>query len=160
MNALLTIARKDLRLLARNRAAFFWVLGFPILMALFFGAISSGGAGRGSLPIAVVDQDHTVYTRDLIARMKKSQALRIRETTLDSAVTAVRHGDLAAYVALRPGVGDNFGFGGDSTSGIQIGIDPRQNATADMLRGLVTQAVFTGLRGQFGVGGNGHAMVE
>jgi ABC-2 type transport system permease protein len=159
VNALLTIARKDLKLLARNRAALFWVLGFPIAMACFFGFVSSGAGGRGSLPIAVVDLDRTEYSKSLILRLRESEALRVRETTLDSATAAVRHGDLTAYVALRPGMSDNFGFGADSTSGIEIGIDPRQRPTADMLRGLVSQAVFLGMRESFGKSGNGRDMV-
>jgi linearmycin/streptolysin S transport system permease protein len=160
VKALLTIARKDLKLLTRNRAALFWVLGFPILMALFFGAIFSGGGGRGSLPVAVVDMDRTDYSRTLVSRLETTEALRVRETTLDSATAAVRHGDLAAYVALRPGMSENFGFGGDSTSGIEIGIDPRQRAIADMLRGLVTQAIFLNMRESFGKTGPGRAMID
>jgi len=159
VNALLTIARKDLKLLARNKAAFFWVLGFPIAMACFFGFVSSGAGGRGSLPIAVVDQDRTAYSKSLILRLRESEALRVRETPLDSATAAVRHGDLAAYVALRPGMSDNFGFGADSASGIEIGIDPRQRVAADMLRGLVSQAVFLGMRESFGKSGSGREMV-
>jgi ABC-2 type transport system permease protein len=159
VNALLTIARKDLKLLARNRAAFFWVLGFPILVALLFGAAFSGGGARPSVPVAVVDLDRTDYSRALVRRLGASEALRVRETTLDSAVAAVRHGDLTAYVALRPGMSENFGFGGDSASGIEIGIDPRQRPTADMLRGLVTQAIFVGMRESFGAGGTGREMI-
>lgn len=159
MNALLTIARKDLKLLVRNRASFFWVLGFPILVALLFGTAFSGSGARPSVPVAIVDLDHTDYARALVQRLSASEALRVRETTLDSAVAAVRHGDLTAYVALRPGMSENFGFGGDSTSGIEIGIDPRQRPTADMLRGLVTQAVFMGMRESFGAGGSGREMI-
>ena len=33
------IAVKDLRLLARDRVALFWAFGFPVLFALFFGAV-------------------------------------------------------------------------------------------------------------------------
>jgi ABC-type Na+ efflux pump permease subunit len=159
VKALLTIARKDLKLLIRNRASFFWVLGLPVLVALLFGAAFSGSGRRPSLPVAVVDLDRTDYSRGLVQRLRDSEALRVRETTLDSALTAVRHGDLTGYIALRPGMSENFGFGGDSTSGIEIGIDPRQRATADMLRGLVTQAVFTGMRQSFGTGGAGREII-
>jgi len=159
VKALLTIARKDLKLLARNKGAFFWVLLFPIMMALLFGAVFSGGSGSPSLPVAVVDLDQSDYSKALVARLKQSDALRIRETTLDSASAAVRHGDLAAYIALHPGMSENFGFGGDSASGIEIGIDPRQRATAGLLRGLVSQAVFMGMRESFGSAGSGHAMI-
>lgn len=159
MKALLTIARKDLKLLARNRAAFFWVLGFPILVALLFGAAFSGGDGQPSLPVAVVDLDRTDYSRALVERLRASEALRVRETTLDSAVAAVRRGDLTAYVALRPGMSESFGFAADSASGIEVGIDPRQRPTAEMLRGIVTQAIFTGMRESFGRSGPGRGMI-
>jgi linearmycin/streptolysin S transport system permease protein len=159
VNALLTIARKDLKLLTRNKAAAFWVLGFPIFIAMFFGTIWSGGGGQPSLSIAVVDQDQTEYSRRLVKRLASTEALKVRATSLDSAVAAVRHGDLSAYVALRPGVSANFGFAADSTSGIEIGIDPRQKAMADMLRGLVTQAVFMEMRESFSARGPGRDMV-
>jgi ABC-2 type transport system permease protein len=157
VNALLTIARKDLKLLTRNKAAAFWVLGFPIFIAMFFGTIWSGGGGQPSLPVAVVDQDQTDYSRRLVKRLSGSEALKVRATSMDSAVAAVRHGDLTAYVALRPGASDNFGFG--DTAGIEIGIDPRQKATADMLRGLVTQAIFMEMRESFSASGPGRDMV-
>lgn len=159
MNALLTIARKDLKLLTRNKAAAFWVLGFPIFIAMFFGTIWSGGGGQPALSIAVVDQDQTEYSRRLVGRLAGTEALKVRATSLDSAVAAVRHGDLSAYVALRPGASKNFGFAADSTSGIEIGIDPRQKAMADMLRGLVTQAVFMEMRQSFSASGPGRDMV-
>jgi len=159
VKALLTIARKDLKLLARNRAAFFWVLLWPILVALIFGAAFSGSGANPSLPVAIVDLDRTDYSRALVDRWRRSEALKVRETTLDSAIAAVRHGDLTAYIALRPGLSENFGFGGDSASGLEIGIDPRQRATAGMLRGLVTQAVFTGMRQSFGAQGPGRDMI-
>jgi ABC-2 type transport system permease protein len=157
VNALLTIARKDLKLLTRNKAAAFWVLGFPIFIAMFFGTIWSGGGGQPSLPVAIVDQDQTDYSRRLVKRLSGSEALKVHATSMDSAVAAVRHGDLTAYVALRPGASDNFGFA--DTAGIEIGIDPRQKATADMLRGLVTQAIFMEMRESFSASGPGRGMV-
>lgn len=152
MNAVWTIAMKDLKLLARNRAAFFWVLGFPILIALFFGSISGGGGRRAPLPVAITDQDGTEYSRAIAERLRKSDALKVKATTLDSARTLVRKGELVAYVAFHPGTGKSFGFGGDSTSGIEIGVDPRRSAEREYLRGLVTAATFETMRGSFSSG--------
>ena len=39
MKILWTLAWKDLRLLGRDRFGVFWVLAFPLMMALLFGAI-------------------------------------------------------------------------------------------------------------------------
>ena len=37
------IAGKDLSLLWRDRVALFWVVGFPIVFALFFGSVMKTG---------------------------------------------------------------------------------------------------------------------
>ena len=42
MGKIWTLARKDIRILIRDKGSFFWVVGFPFLFALFFGAIFSG----------------------------------------------------------------------------------------------------------------------
>ena len=151
MNAVWTIAMKDLKLLLRNRAAFFWVLGFPILIALFFGSISGGGR-RAPLSIAIVDLDGTDYSRAIAARLRASDALKVEDASLDSARTSVRKGDRVAYVALHAGAGKSFGFGSDSTGGIEIGVDPRRTAEKEYLRGLVTAALFETMRGSFSSG--------
>ena len=151
MNAIWTIAMKDLKLLLRNRAAFFWVLGFPILIALFFGSISGGGK-RAPLSIAIVDLDGTDYSRAIAARLRASDALAVEDASLDSARTSVRKGDRVAYVALHAGAGKSFGFGSDSTGGIEIGVDPRRTAEKEYLRGLVTAALFETMRGSFSSG--------
>ena len=152
MNAIWTIAMKDLKLLLRNRAAFFWVLGFPILIALFFGSISGGGGRRAPLSIAIVDLDGTDYSRAIAARLRASDALAVEDASLDSARTSVRKGDRVAYVALHAGAGKSFGFGSDSTGGIEIGVDPRRTAEKEYLRGLVTAALFETMRGSFSSG--------
>jgi linearmycin/streptolysin S transport system permease protein len=159
VNAILLIALKDLRLLARDKAGFFWVLLFPILMAVFFGAISSGGSGnRAAMPIAVVDEDGSAYSHAFQSELEKSEALHVRAAPLDSARLLVRRGQLVAYVELRPGVGQSFGFGGDSAK-IELGLDPSRRAEAGYLRGLVTAATFSTMRGQFTAGGSGREMI-
>ena len=45
MNEILTLAGKDLRLLVRNRASLFWILAFPLMLALFFG-LTFGSSGE------------------------------------------------------------------------------------------------------------------
>ena len=41
MNSVIILALKDLRILWRDPVRLFWVLGFPLLMALFFGSVFS-----------------------------------------------------------------------------------------------------------------------
>ncbi|MGE5175385.1 MAG: ABC transporter permease [Hyphomicrobiales bacterium] len=159
MRAIWSIAMKDLRLLRRNKAAFFWVIGFPIVMALFFGSLGGGGE-HAAMPIAIVNEDGTAFSDSIAARLRASEALRVREAPLDSARALVRKGNLAAYVVLHAGVGASFGFGGDSTGGIEIGVDPSRTAEREYLRGLITAALFQTMQGSFTSGGFGHEEIE
>ena len=146
MSSILAIARKDLRLLARDRAGFFWVLGWPFLMALFFGSIIGGGDETSPMKIALVDEDHTDYSRAFGAELRKSEALEVIDAPRDSATSLVRRGRLTGFVALRPGMGSSLGFGGDSAT-IELGLDPSRRAEAGYLEGLVSQALFQSMQG-------------
>ncbi len=148
MSAALAIALKDLKLLARDRAGFFWVLLFPLLIALFFGSIFAGGESRAPMPIALVDQDRSAFSQGMAAELGRSEALRVRAMPLDSARTAVRRGQLTAYVLFPPGFGRTLGFGGPGDSSIELGLDPSRRAETGYLKGLVTQALFASLLGQ------------
>jgi ABC-2 type transport system permease protein len=161
MGSIFAIAWKDLRLLARDRAGFFWVLGWPFLMALFFGSIIGGGdEGQSPMKIAVVDQDRTDFSRAFSAELRISEALEVTEAPLDSALTLVRRGRLVGYVALRPGMGATLGFGGADSSSIELGLDPSRRAEAGYLKGLVTQALFQSMQGNLGSGGTGRAALH
>ena len=48
--AIVALAAKDLRLLSRSRATLFFALGWPVLMALFFGYVFGGAARRAASP--------------------------------------------------------------------------------------------------------------
>jgi ABC-2 type transport system permease protein len=160
MRAIVAIALKDLRLLLRDKADLFWVLLFPILIAFFFGSITGGGGKRAPMPVAIVDEDRTAYSRSIADRLLASEALRAEPASLDSARRLVRRGDLVAYVALLRGTSATFGFGGDSASGIEIGVDPKRTAEREYLRGLVTAALFQSMRSSFGAGGSGREQID
>ena len=46
MTALLALAAKDIRLLLRNRGALFFTIGWPLLVAIFFGMVFGGDDAR------------------------------------------------------------------------------------------------------------------
>ena len=161
MNAILAIALKDLKLLARDKSGFFWVLLFPLLIALFFGSVFAGGESRAPMPIAVVDQDGSAFSHAMAAELAKSEALHTHPMPLDSARTAVRQGRLTAYVLFPKGSGQSLGFGStDDSSSIELGLDPSRRAEAGYLKGLVSQALFTSLMGSFTEGPGRDAIRE
>jgi ABC-2 type transport system permease protein len=144
MRAIWTIAKKDLLILWRDKAGMFWVLGFPLLMALFFGSIFSSGGGPGPVTVGIVNEDQSGYSKTFVEELRKSGTIKVRPMPLDSARQLVRAGKLSAYLRLSPGFGDSWGFSfkpGDTT--LEVGIDPSKQMLAGMLDGIIMQTIFT-----------------
>jgi ABC-2 type transport system permease protein len=138
MGAVWAIAAKDLRLLVRDRMGVFWALGFPLIMALFFGVISGGG-GRARLSVAVDDQAKNEASRALVAGLEASPALEVEAMAREAARDQVRRGRRAAVVVIPAG----FGAGGAGAERVvEVGVDPARTAEAGLLRGVVQQEVY------------------
>jgi ABC-2 type transport system permease protein len=147
MRNVLTLALKDLKLLTRDRFGMFWVLGFPIIYALFFGSIfgGAGGGGVNAMPVAVVDQDQTAGSQAFIERLGSSDAIELEP--FDDIVAArdlVRTGKKTAALLVKEGFGDSPGimFGGDQNNLIDVSVDPSRSAEAGYLQGLLMEAAY------------------
>jgi ABC-2 type transport system permease protein len=154
---MLTITLKDLLLLWRNKPALFWVIGFPLAFGLFYGAILSGHFGpRAKMSIAFIDLDQSAVSKALAQKLTNHASVRLVQTQADgqphdrdSAIQAVRRGDLAAYLLLRPGFGESLhSFDQDGTK-IELGIDPTRQLAAGFLQGIVMEATLSILTNQF-----------
>ncbi len=143
MRAVLALARKDLRILTRVRAALFFTLIWPIIVAVLFGFVFSGQASegtRGAIRIAVVDEDQTERSRAFIARLDEAPEIEVTPAPLDEAAALVRRGQRAAFVVIEPGFGEASGrvFYGPSRQ-VEVGVDPSRQAEAGMLQGLLVK---------------------
>lgn len=145
MRTVLAMARKDVRLLLRDKAGVFFTFFFPVLYAVFFGFIFSGagGDGRGAITVAVVDEDGTPESREFAESIGKSRDLEAAAATRADAEALVRTGKRSAYVAILRGFGKASGriFWGDPAR-VEIGVDPARGAEGGMLRGVLTQIAF------------------
>lgn len=149
MGSILSIALKDLLLLWRNKFGLFWVVGFPLAMALFFGSIFSGeGSGARSMRIAYVAEP-SAGADEFHKELSKSEVLAIRRMPLDSAHGLVARGKLVAYVQYITAPAGGFEMFAMMRDSIQVGIDPARKAEAGYLQGLIAQAFFTRLQRQF-----------
>ena len=144
MGPLLTLALKDLRLLWRDKFGLFWVALFPLLMALFFGSIFSGGGSRaGNMKIALVDQVQSDQSHRLADKLSAKEVLAVTPMPFDSAHALVQKGKLAAYVLLKPSADSTDSFNPFAMPPIEIGVDPSRKAEAGYLQGMVTEAWFS-----------------
>jgi len=161
MRSILTLALKDLRLLWRDRFGMFWVLVFPLLQALFFGAIFGGDSrNTAKMSIGVIDEDHTPASRAFIDRLRASSALDVMPTldksghpaaelTIDQARNKVRRGELVALVIVKKRDGDSGNFMLAEMPQLEVGIDPSRKAEAGYLQGILTEASFRGMQEMF-----------
>jgi ABC-2 type transport system permease protein len=154
MNSIVTLALKDLRLLVRDKFGLFWILIFPLMFALFFGAIfaGTGSPSARALTVAVIDEDQTEASKAFVKRLGKQEALSIKDVPLEQAREDVLKGKLVAYVVLKKGFGKTTGFAAffpDGSKEIELGVDPARKAEIGFLQGMLTAQAYSGLEELF-----------
>jgi ABC-2 type transport system permease protein len=151
MSKILWLAIKDLRVLLSDKGNIFWVFGFPVLFALFFGAIySSAGKGPSGMKIAVVDEDKSDYSNSYVSRLESNEALDVVRMGRDEAIEAVRKGKVAAAVVLKKGIGDGFeALFNNKEPKLEVASDPSRRMESGYLQGLLVKAQFEALSDKF-----------
>jgi ABC-2 type transport system permease protein len=149
----LVMAAKDLHLLWRDKFALFWVAAFPMMMALFVGAIFGGSGPTAGIGLAVVDLDSSDASRAFVTALDASDAIRLEEPrdgspyTQESARGRVAAGEVGAYLVIPSGYGEAsaLGFGRQGPT-LELGIDPARRAETGYLQGLVVRAAVERIR--------------
>ncbi len=161
MSPILLIAFKDLKELWRDKFGLFWVVGWPVIMAVLFGFIYSGIGEQqsSSISVGVVNEDNSDYSVRFIQNLKKREALYVENYSLDSAENNVRKGNLAAYLRLKKGFGDSMGMFGDQST-LEIGIDPSRKAESGYLQGMIMQTLFESMQSKFQDKTNAREMIQ
>ena len=142
MKQILSIAQKDCKLLFRDKQNFFWILMFPILMALFFGSLFSGGGSRGAISLAIIDQDQSKFSKSYIQKIKDIKVIRSTVLSFKEAEHKVRKGKLVAYLQIQKGFGKSPMLFMGSNTKLRLGIDPSKKTALGYLQGLLVQAAF------------------
>lgn len=149
MKSIAALASKDILLLQRDRVGFFFVFFFPLIYAVFFGAIFSGAGegGVGAMKIIVVDEDDSSASRRFAGLLEESTEFIVTRGARVEAADRVRRGDQVAYVVLPRGFQEaaNAIFQGEPIS-LAVGVDPGRQAESAMIKGLLTQYAFQTLQ--------------
>ena len=80
MQRIFNMAVKDLKILSRDRMGAFFIIGFPILMGVFFGLVMGGnssGGGRSKMNVALVDRDQSAMSQKFVDALMASDFRRI-----------------------------------------------------------------------------------
>jgi len=144
MSSVIVMALKDLLLLWRDKFGLFWVLVFPLLFAVFFGSIFSGGGGgsRSAIEVALVDQDSTVRSIAFTGSLAELEGLDLTPADEATATERVRKGSVTAYLIVEEGFGSYYGLFMGQKPPIRIGVDPSRKAEAGYLQGMITRTLY------------------
>ncbi len=151
MKAIWHIALKDIRMILGDKAAAFFAFGWPVMVALLFGAVFSvGGSGEWRMRLAVVDEDDTAQSREFVRELDEREEVEVVEADRAEATEKVRRGELEAFVVLPPGFGRarEQTFWGGATR-LEMGVDPSRKATAGLLRGVLMRQMFSSFEKYF-----------
>lgn len=140
MNIIWHLAAKEFRLLFRDKVSLFWAFGFPVMIALFFGALFGGSGSGGKIKIGIIDEDDSKTSRKFVEQLKESPSLNVEMPSLEDAQARVRKGQLAAYLLLKKGFGETAGFFGGGGTPIEMGLDPARRAEEGFLQGILMQS--------------------
>ncbi|HEX5657265.1 MAG TPA: ABC transporter permease [Polyangiales bacterium] len=142
MSAIVTIALKDLRLVLRDHAGLFWIAAFPILFALFLGAVLERWSSRDDLALTVglADLDRSPEARNYVARLMAAGTLTVHESGLDAARASLQHGDIDAVVVLQKGFGAVPDWYAGTAEVMHVEADPSRRREAGYVKGLLLEA--------------------
>jgi ABC-2 type transport system permease protein len=144
MTALIALIRKDLILFLSDRRRLLVSLVLPVLVGAFFGYLTGGSAARGTIEVALVQQDSSDTGAKIVAGLRADQNLHLTAMTLPEAEAAVTKGKQAAAIVIPNGFGDAAGdalFGMRDKPQIRLLYDPSQTAVLAMVKGMLTQHV-------------------
>jgi len=152
MNEVFALAGKDLRMLLRDKAGFFFAFVFPIIYASFFGVIMSGmggGGDSGGINVVIVDEDQTEGSAAFLQQLSDLDALNVTTAEREEAQDLVRRGKRSAMLVLPVGFGTARSQVFSNPPKVGLGIDPARAAETGMLQGILMGELFGDLQRVF-----------
>jgi len=156
MRKILILAFKDLRLAMRDRLAAFFYFVFPVLYAILIGYMMSGIAGlgvgmyRGTVSLAVVDQDKTEASAGFLEYLRAAKELKVHLTDLEKAKNMVRLRNCTAYLILQKGFeSTDWLLSPGQQPQMRLVTDETRLAEGQIVRGMVYMQLMDYVRSDF-----------
>jgi ABC-2 type transport system permease protein len=155
IGTLLGIAWTNFR---RDRVALSLTFVLPVIFFSIFAGVfgSQRNPATRRVPVAVVDEDGSGYSKALVAALQQEGALRARITTEPdgkgqtltraTAEGMIRDGDLSVAVVLPKGLGESRKFWSDTGAGrpkVQVLADVSDPVAPQVVQGLLQKVGFT-----------------
>jgi len=149
----LFVALKDLRILARDRAAVATLLLMPLMfiivmslaLAPLFRSLGAGPDGGAVIRVPVVDEDNQRQSREVVELLRKVEGLTVemenntKRLTLEEAEERVRSGSRVAMVVIPQGFSKSLDQGEQTR--VNFVLDPARADTASVVEGILRGAL-------------------
>ena len=162
MRNVLIMALKDLVLTTRDWLGLFFIVGFPILMGVFFGSMYGGIGDQRStkLDVAVVDEDGSPMSAKFAESIGNGGSINVQKLGRADALNRVRLGQLVGVICIPSGFGKTAGMMWIKGPAIELGVDPSRQAESGMLQGLIMQAAGKLVMGRFQDAGSMRVLIQ
>ena len=163
MRQIIALAKKDLRLMPRNKGGMFFTFAWPIVLMVLFGFAFGGNATSNGqqtkMRVAIIDEDNTEASKKFLGGLEGS--FEMTAMPLAEAESAVRLGRRAGYLVIKPGFGEAAKrvLSGPSKE-VELGVDPARLAESGMIEGLLMKQAGADLLTRFTTRGPGDATGE
>jgi ABC-2 type transport system permease protein len=137
MRGFLPLTVANIKSFYRNRAALFWTLAFPVIFIVLFGSIFSGGTQ--DFPLALVDEDQSTVSQQLVAGFSNISILEADQVGRDEALAHMQSGDFAGVLIIPAGAGRAIASG--QTVSLTLITDPSRQTATTALQQVVGQVV-------------------
>lgn len=143
------LAGKDLLIWRRNKAAIFFTLAWPLVIALFFGMVFGGGGRSEPLRLGLVLLDSHPAALAFAERLAERAGLRVERMDLAEAEARLRRGALGFALIVPEGFGAGLlrFFNGDPPP-LRLLFDPARRSERGMIEGLLFGAAFVSAFGE------------
>ena len=143
MRQILALAFKDLTILSRDRAGLFFIVGFPVLLGLFFGLVYQGMGDSDSMQLnfAISDEDNSATSREFATELSRLAGVDAQLVDAETARKKIRGGQLVALVTIPSGFGESAGAFWGGPPKLKLEQDPSRKAEASVLAGKIMQAM-------------------
>ncbi|MBI1769205.1 MAG: ABC transporter permease [Bacteroidetes bacterium] len=133
------LALKDLKLFFADKRSLMLTFAVPIALITLF-AFAFGGVGQEKgkarpTRVVVADEDQTVTSKNVIAKLDSSKELEVSLIGIDVAESLVKKGDEAAVLIFHKGFSDSLNAG--SKPPIEFKYDAAKEAEVGILQGAL-----------------------
>ncbi len=133
------IAKKEWKLLLKEKGTFFWLLGMPILFIVLFGSVL-GSVGKTEVTVPYVDNDRSEASKAFLATVEEKSGYVLEEkqpADMEEQLDKIRDGKGTGLLVVPQGFGQSLNGAGGETSAVELYREATNESVVAPLRAVL-----------------------